>query len=828
MTRTFLLSAVFASLLIAQAPLPSPQQGGSGGGGNSPGTFPVNLPGLQTNSSGQISAYPSNASDLAASTQFGGLSVIGKSHPFSPRALATCLTGMDIGVRSSCSWWAFGDSTGLFSFQQTVTRLLQIGAPGTAQPPVAGIYEMPSALSVSAAPSSPTFWSTQGANYNWWRVFGSESGDCRAPTSGDTDFARSPWGSYYTLGASTGSACTIVLQTNNGSQFLQTYDTLKIFYIKETGAASFTVTPGTSSTNLLPGVSVTASAASTGAGVYTITGVPGISYATIVNASGTVRIQGFGLENSSGTGMKFVNAGLGGTNIDELTNSPSSSFWTTWLNALPPPDVVTQEWKDGSPLSGQPWGYWFQALYNVINPLQSAYVPDWIYEATYPDNGGTNPSLLLQNASAQTQCYSGTIVNCFYHDGQTETLSYADALARNWYDGSSSPHYGYLGQGIMGNTLWSDLGLDTSVNTRGASYDRVSNGTYAAPSRAYLSDGTSGFWYNPATFHEAHSGPLDSYGSISILAPPSALAAPTVTPTGTPGSTSYTYEVCGSEYAGNSVANCTATKTTATGPATINSTNSLLISWMPIPGATIYQVFRTASGGTPSSTGQVYSNNGGTILLSFLDTGVAATGALPSTQTTTPALGIGTKADYRYPVKEAVVSGAFIGLQSAGTHGVQHVLCTDGTDTTTCAQVVVSDYGTLNLTPGGSGQPVVIGAGTGNASGANLLQVAGGASASGFVSRNGTKFTISGCSAGTTVGGPTAGSFVSGTTGNCTVVITLNGAIGMTAPNGWACHAADLTTPANLISQSAASTTTCTVTGVTVSGDLLQFLAIGF
>lgn len=92
----------------------------------------------------------------------------------------------------------------------------------------------------------------------------------------------------------------------------------------------------------------------------------------------------------------------------------------------------------------------------------------------------------------------------------------------------------------------------------------------------------------------------------------------------------------------------------------------------------------------------------------------------------------------------------------------------------------------------------------------------------------GTKFTISGCSADTTVGGAFAGTFVSRTTGTCTVVITLNGATGATAPNGWACHADDRTTPANLISQSSSTTTTCTVTGATITGDVLSFMAIAY
>lgn len=88
----------------------------------------------------------------------------------------------------------------------------------------------------------------------------------------------------------------------------------------------------------------------------------------------------------------------------------------------------------------------------------------------------------------------------------------------------------------------------------------------------------------------------------------------------------------------------------------------------------------------------------------------------------------------------------------------------------------------------------------------------------------GTVPGISGCTAGTQVGGGSAGTFVSGTTGACTVVLTF----AFTAPNGWVCHANDLSTPANLISQSARTTTTCTVTGTTVSGDVISFLAIAY
>jgi hypothetical protein len=94
-----------------------------------------------------------------------------------------------------------------------------------------------------------------------------------------------------------------------------------------------------------------------------------------------------------------------------------------------------------------------------------------------------------------------------------------------------------------------------------------------------------------------------------------------------------------------------------------------------------------------------------------------------------------------------------------------------------------------------------------------------------------TKFTISGCSAGTTVGGATAGNFTLGANA-CNVVITLNGATGITAPNGWGCKANDETTAAGNTGLyfSAYSTTTATLTVPATAGtfDVIDFSCIGY
>lgn len=79
---------------------------------------------------------------------------------------------------------------------------------------------------------------------------------------------------------------------------------------------------------------------------------------------------------------------------------------------------------------------------------------------------------------------------------------------------------------------------------------------------------------------------------------------------------------------------------------------------------------------------------------------------------------------------------------------------------------------------------------------------------------------ISGCSLTTPLGTANAGSFLSGTAGTCTVTITP----GITASHGFVCSATDLTTRTDIVSQSAYSTTTCTISGTTASGDLVTYL----
>jgi len=95
--------------------------------------------------------------------------------------------------------------------------------------------------------------------------------------------------------------------------------------------------------------------------------------------------------------------------------------------------------------------------------------------------------------------------------------------------------------------------------------------------------------------YNASSFTATSIGSPSVFS---------VTPVGTTGVATWTYKVVGIDAAGNHTAVSGATSTT-TGNATLNGTNYNAILLVGGAGAVQYQIYRTASGGTPSTTGLI-------------------------------------------------------------------------------------------------------------------------------------------------------------------------------------------------------------------------------
>ena len=111
-----------------------------------------------------------------------------------------------------------------------------------------------------------------------------------------------------------------------------------------------------------------------------------------------------------------------------------------------------------------------------------------------------------------------------------------------------------------------------------------------------------------------------------------ALSAPTgtaITQGGTAASTNYTYVVADVSNIGRAPASGVQT---TTGAATLTAVNYNIVSWTGIVGHR-YHIYRSASSGTPSTVGYIGAMTAATVTPSFNDTGIAATGNVPTGNT---------------------------------------------------------------------------------------------------------------------------------------------------------------------------------------------------
>ena len=130
------------------------------------------------------------------------------------------------------------------------------------------------------------------------------------------------------------------------------------------------------------------------------------------------------------------------------------------------------------------------------------------------------------------------------------------------------------------------------------------------------------------------SAPTFSGGiSIPVLSTPVNVVA---TPQGTAGSTTITYKLVARGVVGTTAASSAATTTTAN--ATLTAGNNVLVTWDAVPEAVSYDVYRTAAGGTPSTTGLVA--NVLAPLTSYTDVGGAGDSSTPPSTNTTGALNL--------------------------------------------------------------------------------------------------------------------------------------------------------------------------------------------
>lgn len=307
------------------------------------------------------------------------------------------------------------------------------------------------------------------------------------------------------------------------------------------------------------------------------------------NASFRNALTGFSLTSSSGpvggsgTALNLRPSGSGSAN-GQLAGS-SSGAWTTYSGAGAARNVL----DDGSG-----------------NLTAAAYVSS--NSGNFVNTNGTGIYLRPSGASSNNGLLNVSTV------GAVTVYSGSGAIRNTLDDGSGNATFAgkVTATGALVNTTGNGsaaqaLGL-TDTGGAGSKWLRVdTSGNFQIVNSAF----TTGVLTVGDTGGVTHAGSLSAEAAqFTAMGAP----APTVTPTGTTGTTSYTYYVVARDTLGNAVSSVAVT--TTTGNATLSGTNYNRITWAAVPGASTYDVLR-GSQATSVATGL------GAATLAFNDTGGA-------------------------------------------------------------------------------------------------------------------------------------------------------------------------------------------------------------
>ncbi len=178
----------------------------------------------------------------------------------------------------------------------------------------------------------------------------------------------------------------------------------------------------------------------------------------------------------------------------------------------------------------------------------------------------------------------------------------------------------------LGEALLISASLSTTLNVNSGAIVTGSNSTTSFQVQG--ATGTSILNTNAISASINLNGLL-APGTVTATLPPNINATTTA---GTAGTTHYSYEVVAAGPNG-SLTYPSLTNTLTTGNATLTATNYNIVSWVAVTGATNYYVYRTASAGTPSSTGLIAIVPSGTTTLN--DTGTTTTTTTSGSETGT-------------------------------------------------------------------------------------------------------------------------------------------------------------------------------------------------
>ena len=176
---------------------------------------------------------------------------------------------------------------------------------------------------------------------------------------------------------------------------------------------------------------------------------------------------------------------------------------------------------------------------------------------------------------------------------------------------------------------------------------------------------------NITTAFGGGASPSVQVGSVAYVGTP---AAPVITPIGTTGSTSYSYKVAGVDGNANTSA-ASAAGSTTTGNATLGGSNYNKVLVTTVIGQT-YNIYRTVGGATQ---GLISTFTATAVTFQLNDSGIAATGSTPSTNTTSADLFNATLVSSQFlsPTAQPLITGngqtVYVTLTGSPTSGAAYV-----------------------------------------------------------------------------------------------------------------------------------------------------------
>lgn len=302
------------------------------------------------------------------------------------------------------------------------------------------------------------------------------------------------------------------------------------------------------------------------------------------------------------------------------------------------------------------------------------------------DTSGSGSSVVINDNNVVSNGYDGILL----HNTPCNATVQNNRVSNNGGTGSYNGitvNTGCSTTIITGNYITDTAGTGYAISINAGTGTYLSGNTYSGTGASSIFDNAPGtIWSNQIDANGnivnknigaltvgtgTVSGTLSLQGAITAaqLASPS---APTITNGGTAGTVSYSYAVTAYDGVGETLASSNGT--TSTGNAALSATNYNTITWTEIPGATKYKVYRTATSGTPATTGliaTVTATANGTTFLN--DTGLAASGTVPTVNSTGGASFSGTTT-----IQSANNANAFSVQSVAGTN----VLSVDTTTNT--------------------------------------------------------------------------------------------------------------------------------------------------